>query len=458
MTVAPRSRHPTTSSGHSTCSPEDADSDGRWRDRLYAQYAFSLYTLFDLERLEETAREWMALALEQDDYGMRVYATVWLILSGVFRKAPGTADLDLIAETLRIDPEQVRTKGTRRLSWRGNWCETDALGLRSILLGTIAFNWDLGYPMEGLGEDLPAETPLGLAEIARGLAAQSIDAEVGDEADWNRLATMIAYPDADALYCEAKRITELGFQFGGAGWIQFTLAKARLGHLDDMPDLGDSLMKLAEDFGDRVIELSAWCSRANNAMLKGRFDDANAAIDHASQCVPDQPALQGVVEALATERLLAMGLPDEARLLAEALDAKSAYNHSHLVGVIGAARGDLETARAVVEEWKSADYPLPVTLSLPGRLWGLAVCAHAIGDAEAARRLYDPVLPYDGQLLLYGMAFLPAGAAYVLGLLAETFGEPDRAVAHFRDALEFEERIGAVPLADQTREALARIG
>ena len=92
-----------------------------------------------------------------------------------------------------------------------------------------------------------------------------------------------------------------------------------------------------------------------------------------------------------------------------------------------------------------------------GRLWGLAECAHAVGDQDAARHLYDHLTPYDGQLLIYAFQFIAASAAFTLGLLAETLDQRDRALAHYTDALALEEGCGAETLAARTREALARV-
>jgi hypothetical protein len=91
------------------------------------------------------------------------------------------------------------------------------------------------------------------------------------------------------------------------------------------------------------------------------------------------------------------------------------------------------------------------------RLWALAECAHALGDQDAAGRLYDRLLPYDGQLLASGTGWAPASAAFTLGLVAETLDDRDRALKHYTEAVAFEERIVAEVLAVRTREALARI-
>jgi tetratricopeptide (TPR) repeat protein len=155
--------------------------------------------------------------------------------------------------------------------------------------------------------------------------------------------------------------------------------------------------------------------------------------------------------------LLATGNTDEARTIADALDANPAVDFTQAVGVVAVAQGDLETARHGLDAWHAAGDRLPADSRLPGRIWALAECAHAVGDRDAAALLYDQLLPYDGQLLVISLSFIPASAAFTLGLLAEVLGKPDRAIRHYTDALALEQQCGAEPLSARTRAALASL-
>ncbi len=112
----------------------------------------------------------------------------------------------------------------------------------------------------------------------------------------------------------------------------------------------------------------------------------------------------------------------------------------------------------MLDTWKAAGHPLVADFMHSARLWGYAACAHAVSDQDAARHLYEKLVPYDGQLLLWTWSFAPSSAAFTLGQLAETLGNHDRALAHYNDALAFEESCGAETLAARTRQALARLG
>jgi tetratricopeptide (TPR) repeat protein len=436
---------------------DEADPDGRGRDRLYAELANCLYALWDLERIEEAARAWLALAKEHGHYGMRVNATMWLVISWLWRITPEASDLSEVAETLRIDPDGVEGGDYRRFSWSRAWCATDAPGLRALLLGKLAYVWTLELPLEALGDDLPAGDPLGLAEEACRVAGASTDDDIVKDTSWDRMTTLTAWPDAGRLLREAERTAAAGYEVGGGGRIELAIAQVRLGQLDDLRTLGAEMMRIAERTGDRIIELAHWNTRANEALVRGRLEDARLANERLLAAGEDQPIFQLAGAFMTVALLLADGRPDEARPIAEALDAGLPFDVSQLVGAAAAAQGDLETVRTTLAAWHSDGCPVPLNFALPGRLWGLAECAYVVGDADAAARLYQPLTPYDGQLLFFGLVFSPASAAYTLGLLAETMGDRDRALGHYAEALEFEERIGAVVFAARTRQALDRI-
>jgi tetratricopeptide (TPR) repeat protein len=94
---------------------------------------------------------------------------------------------------------------------------------------------------------------------------------------------------------------------------------------------------------------------------------------------------------------------------------------------------------------------LPRALASAGPRWlgamaDLAFVAAETGDADAAARLYEAMRPYRGRLVLYGGAAVTLGpVTHYLGLLAATTGQTADAVMHFEDAIEAEERIGALP-------------
>jgi hypothetical protein len=72
---------------------------------------------------------------------------------------------------------------------------------------------------------------------------------------------------------------------------------------------------------------------------------------------------------------------------------------------------------------------------------GLALIAVQTGDAKAAQDAYASLEPQRGTASF----FIPLTIDRLLGLLASTFGELDRALAHFEDGIAFCTRAGYRP-------------
>ena len=97
------------------------------------------------------------------------------------------------------------------------------------------------------------------------------------------------------------------------------------------------------------------------------------------------------------------------------------------------------------------DRLLPPVLAASGPRWlgavtDLSAVAAEVSDRAAAAQLYEALRPYAGRLVVWGGAnFVNGPASYFLGLLATELGKADLAVAHFGDAIDMAERIGARP-------------
>jgi class 3 adenylate cyclase/tetratricopeptide (TPR) repeat protein len=438
--------------------PENADPEGRRREQLFWQLAHCYWVVADILRLGDISRRWLELARALRDDAMLLLAAGWFSLSFIFRAAPEPPDFATFADALRVDPSVLDLRDRQRFSLGGHWGETDASALRAILLSGFSFSWSLGVSFELIGDDLPAGTPLALADEARRVAGQSNDPEIEGDTRLACVNVLAASPDAARMLDDAERSMRLGYRIGGGGWIQAGIALGRLGRLDEMRALTEEMLTAADNSGDRQLPFYALVQQALEALVRGRFEEAHATTERALQVVdPGEVAYQFNYALLTLARMLNTGQADDARPLAELLDSNPALDSSHLIGVVAAAQADFDTTCGVLDAWRAADHRLPVDMTLPGRLWGLTECAHAVGDADAARYLYEQLAPFDGQLLVYGYAFIPASAASTLGRLAETLGERDRALAHYASALTLEESCGAQTLAARTRQALARI-
>jgi tetratricopeptide (TPR) repeat protein len=86
----------------------------------------------------------------------------------------------------------------------------------------------------------------------------------------------------------------------------------------------------------------------------------------------------------------------------------------------------------------------------------LADAARATDDIATAALVYPELLPLGGAAVMIGHGVACYGAAdRYLGMLAATLGEFDKAEAHFEDALEMNDRIGARPWLTHTKAQYA---
>lgn len=75
----------------------------------------------------------------------------------------------------------------------------------------------------------------------------------------------------------------------------------------------------------------------------------------------------------------------------------------------------------------------------------------AVGDADRARRRYQELCPYAGQVVLSGVASTCVGAVdRYLGMLASAMGQCDLAEDHYQAALTLEAGLGSAPTSART--------
>jgi predicted ATPase/DNA-binding NarL/FixJ family response regulator len=122
-----------------------------------------------------------------------------------------------------------------------------------------------------------------------------------------------------------------------------------------------------------------------------------------------------------------------------------------------AAAGRIDQARAEVERLED----LAALPRDPGWSWTLAniaVACHFLGDTERAAKVRELLEPYaDRNIVTARAGTLCAGpAAYFLGLLDLTLGQPDQAVRRFQHAATLAARLQAPPFIAMCQEGQAR--
>jgi tetratricopeptide (TPR) repeat protein len=118
---------------------------------------------------------------------------------------------------------------------------------------------------------------------------------------------------------------------------------------------------------------------------------------------------------------------------------------------------DEDAARCILQELAADDFSaVPRDVAWPAILsWLAEVCAR-LRDPNHAPDLYEQLLPHRGHLVTIGGPVCLGAADRFLGMLAATLGRLDDADAHYRTALELEDRMKARPLAARTRYWHAR--
>ena len=123
-----------------------------------------------------------------------------------------------------------------------------------------------------------------------------------------------------------------------------------------------------------------------------------------------------------------------------------------------ALEGDLDAARAEFEQFRHLPASMSVGTRWAGLLSQIGVAAVLLDDVEVAETVYGLLAPFShyyggdgsGVVLCHGSNALRSGD------LARVAGRADLALAHYRDAIAMNARIGALPFTALARLGLAR--
>lgn len=128
-----------------------------------------------------------------------------------------------------------------------------------------------------------------------------------------------------------------------------------------------------------------------------------------------------------------------------------AHLHKHL--------GHTEEARAAFQYFAERDFAgIPKNTTYLSAIATLAEVCPTAGDATAAARLYDLLLPYSGRAVVLGWASVVQGAVdHHLGVLAVAMGNWDAAANHLDAATALHARLGAHHWQGRTELAYARM-
>ena len=227
----------------------------------------------------------------------------------------------------------------------------------------------------------------------------------------------------------------------------------------------------AAEAGDAAAAVTVTARHAMLAILRGRFDRALELAGEVERegrrlGLPDAEAITfSLMGSVVIERgpVGELGAPGK-HWWERAPDMVLASAHERPGHLLEATAARLLLVQGRADE-AAAELERTLTRALAGSgprwlgsMADLAFVAAGTGDAAAAARLHVAMLPYRGRLVMFGGGAVAWGpVSYYLGLLAATMGRDSGAIRHFEEAIEFEERVGALPYLAHSLTGLAGV-
>ncbi|HEV3124530.1 MAG TPA: AAA family ATPase [Candidatus Dormibacteraeota bacterium] len=233
--------------------------------------------------------------------------------------------------------------------------------------------------------------------------------------------------------------------------------------LGDIPSVYQEL-----DAVDRVEEelrqpAHSWvpiATRAELALLEGRFDDAEPLIDEAFRLrgrTNRSDAIEGHTVQLFQLRREQGRLKEIEHLLQASAREFTWYPMLRCaLAALHCELGRETQARAEFEELAAEDFAgIPFDNKWLFSVALLGEIAYFLGDDPRARTLYERLLPYADLTAVAGGDVCPGSMSRYLGLLTAVMLRTDEAAGHFEAGLRSNERMGARPSLARTQHDFA---
>jgi DNA-binding CsgD family transcriptional regulator/tetratricopeptide (TPR) repeat protein len=278
------------------------------------------------------------------------------------------------------------------------------------------------------------------------------------------------YPDRLALrIAVAREAIELVKHAGKLEWLTPYLSGW---HTGDLMESGDTVgasatarahLLTGEAMREPFNEAVALAALAMIATHEGRFVEAEPLAMQALRCGTrfDRANAAGIFGVqMFTLRRHQGRLGELAPVLRQFLDREApgaAWRPG--LAVLHCELGDLDAARSNFEALAAADFgTLPRDAIRIASLAYLAEVCVALDDRPRAAVLFDLLLPYAGRNIVFGAHTASLGSAdRLLGLLAMTMAQWDRAEQHLERAIAFDERTGGRPWLARSRVGMATL-
>jgi predicted ATPase/class 3 adenylate cyclase/DNA-binding SARP family transcriptional activator len=225
----------------------------------------------------------------------------------------------------------------------------------------------------------------------------------------------------------------------------------------------DAMAELAADLRQPAQDWFVAERRAVTALHEGRLEDAEALVADArrigSGAIEWNAAVTHALQLVVLRRL--QGRLEEVEPVARAAREEIAPSypicgcaHLHVLAALGRA----DEAHAGLESLAPDGFAaLNFDETWLGAVALLAEATHDLGAAEHAATLYEQLAPYADRVAVCTPEIALGGVSRYLGLLAAARGHTTEAVAQLKQAVAFNERIGARPYAELARRELAAL-
>ncbi|HMK10223.1 MAG TPA: hypothetical protein VK461_01440, partial [Acidimicrobiales bacterium] len=439
--------------------PRDTPADRIERDELLAllmtcrgqENSFGAAIAAALARCEDALAHGDDLALVTTTTAMAVYH---------IGRQFDLDELAMIDAALAIDLDDVSVAGRRVLNLEGDWQPAETINLEEWrLLGLMVcsvFGLTLGPRATSV---LPAGWPTMYASRFDGEPSNDFDDVNGRGF---AAVTLIGVPGARRQLELALQSMQSGRRQGrsrrigpGPEWPALA-ALARLGRLDELRHFAEASREMGDRSHSAVLSVVARMAIVMEQLVRGRLDEAASGLDVLRAIAPREPQALFGLTLLTIALSLARGRNVDAAADVEAL-LELRPSFTFVRGAVAGGVGDIDMCQSVLADWRAEGRHVPENVNRSIKLWALTEAAFAAHDEDAAATLSELLAPYDGELLLAVSNFLPASAAFCLGMCAQTMGDLDLARSHYEDALAFEMQIGAETLATRTRERISLI-
>jgi hypothetical protein len=232
------------------------------------------------------------------------------------------------------------------------------------------------------------------------------------------------------------------------------MVRLRLGDLAGFDATVEEIAERGRARRDWLLVAVAEASRALRALLDGRFGDVPAHADEMARVGGHDLNIRNFATSIRFKLAREVGTLPQLESIVAGLPRRpgnSAVAHASLAALY-ADTGRLNLAHQLVAEFLSPTVD-HVAATVPGSVMAIfaEVCCE-VHDAQRTAELYEHLLPYAGQLLVYSWGYSVTGTAdRYLAQLAIESGRPTEAEERFAAALALEESLPSPPLAARTK-------